>query len=86
MSEDRRGVPAVLENLPETPVLPDWIGLTEAGERLGVTRQHAYRLAKSGHFQSLHRIGKSFVVVVREEEIDEMVQARRNRNREKDAE
>lgn len=51
------------------PKVPGWISITEAGERLGYTRQHAFRLAKSGALGVIHRLGTSHTMCVSEEEI-----------------
>jgi len=60
----------VSEN-PDIPVLDGWVGLTEAGERLGISRQHSYKLAKHGGYESIHRIGNSSITVVSTEEIEQ---------------
>lgn len=61
--------------IPDVPVLPGWVNLTEAAEMIGVSRQHSYRMARDGKWTTLHRIGtKEFYVVSLEE-----VQKRRRR-------
>lgn len=54
--------------IPDVPALPDWITLTEASERIGVSRQHGWRMAVAGKWKTLHRIGDSKVYVVSVEE------------------
>jgi len=63
----------VSEN-PNIPVLEGWVGLTEAGERLGISRQHSYKLAKNGEYKTIHRIGNSSITVVSTAEIEEKLQ------------
>jgi hypothetical protein len=60
------------------PVLPGWISLTEAGEWLGCSRQHAYRMAREGKFTSLHRIGTAHQFVVTEDELRLLARDREN--------
>lgn len=62
------------------PLLPGWVGITEAGELLGVTRQHAYRMAEMGKFESLCRIGKAHIFVVSMDEVERMRVQRASRN------
>lgn len=45
------------------PLLDGWITLPEAAQRLGVSRQYAYKLASDGYFKTLHRLGESVLVV-----------------------
>lgn len=68
------------------PVLPGWVSITEAGERLGVTRQYAYRMAQDRKFKTLTRIGTAHQFVVQIEEIDQMLEQRREAEHEKDEE
>lgn len=58
------------------PTLPGWVNLTEAGVLLGVTRQHAWKMADSGRFASLHRVGSQPVYVVSTDEIARMNEAK----------
>jgi len=60
------------------PKVPGWISITEAGERLGYTRQHAFRLAGNGALGTLHRLGNSHTMCVSEEEIHRLVVAGEN--------
>ncbi len=52
------------------PLLDGWITLPEAAQRLGVSRQYAYKLASDNYFQSLHRLGESVLVVATWDVID----------------
>jgi len=75
------------------PVLPSptggrWVNLTEAGEILGITRQHSYKRATTNGFKTLHRIGNkpSFVVDSTElDQINEAVVANGHLSREEEA-
>ena len=65
---------AKLDNIPK---LDGWVNLTEASEILGITRQHAYKMArlanegKSGGWRTLHQIGTKPTYVVSVTEIQE---------------
>lgn len=59
------------------PRIPGWVALTEAGDLLGVSRQHAYRMARERTFKSLARVGDSFTIVVSTDEVEEMQRERR---------
>jgi hypothetical protein len=48
------------------------VGLTEAGEMLGVSRQYSYRMAAQGKYMTLHRVGSAHMFVVRIEEVERM--------------
>lgn len=61
---------------PNVPMLDGWVNLTEAAELLGVTRQHVYKRASTGGFQSLHKIGHQPQFVISTAEIDEINVAR----------
>lgn len=74
----RESIP-VSEN-PDIPVLEGWVGLTEAGERLGISRQHSYKLAKNGGYKTLHRIGNSSITVVSTAELDEKIQEKTDKD------
>lgn len=60
----------------DVPVLEGWVNLTEAAEKLGVTRQHAYKLAKNGGFSTLHQLGTKPAYVVNTTEIEKILAAR----------
>jgi excisionase family DNA binding protein len=47
----------------DIPLLDGWVTLPEAAQRLGISRQYAYKLASDGYFQSLRRLGESVLVV-----------------------
>ena len=53
--------------------LNGWIGLPEAAERLGCSRQHAYAMAKEGKFKTATRIGNAHFVVVSTSEVEGMI-------------
>jgi predicted DNA-binding transcriptional regulator AlpA len=57
----------------DIPKLPDFINLTEAAERLGMTRQWANKMAQDGMFKSIRRVGNQNLFVVSEEEVRELV-------------
>lgn len=59
------------------PRIPGWVTLTQAGELLGVSRQHSYRMARERTFKTLSRVGDSFTTVVSTEEIEQMRVVRR---------
>jgi predicted site-specific integrase-resolvase len=44
------------------PELLDWMNPTQVGEALGITRQTAHRMMKSGGFKTVHRLGAMYVV------------------------
>lgn len=64
----------------DLPLVPGWISLTEAAERLGHTRQHGHRMAVQGKFRSLSRVGTSHVVLVATDEIEDMILRRAQRD------
>lgn len=66
-----------LSENPEIPVLEGWVNLTEAGEMIGVSRQHAYRLAASDYFKTLKRVGTQPVFVVATSELAEINEEKR---------
>lgn len=74
-NENPRERPAVSKNQ-EIPVLDGWVGLTEAGELTGVTRQQSYKRARTGFYKTLHKVGNSSITVVSTKEIEE-INARR---------
>jgi excisionase family DNA binding protein len=47
----------------DIPLLDGWVTLPEAAQRLGISRQYAYKLASDGYFRSLRRLGESVLVV-----------------------
>lgn len=69
--ENPRNRPAVSKN-EDIPVLEGWVGLTEAGELTGVTRQQSYKRARTGYYKTLHRIGNSTITVVALSEIEDI--------------
>jgi hypothetical protein len=60
----------------DLPVLAGWLGVQAAADRLGYTRQHAFRLFKGRKFKTLHRIEDTFTVVVSTDEIDQIIATR----------
>lgn len=73
-----------LSENPDIPVLDGWVTLTEAGEMLGITRQHSYKRAQHDGYKSLHRIGNSSITVVSTTEVEELAEARRKRTAERE--
>lgn len=59
------------------PKIPGWVSITEAGDMLGVTRQHAYRMARERTFTTLSRLGESFTIGVTIAEVEQMQDERR---------
>ena len=55
----------------DAPALDGWVGLTEAAEMLGISRQHCWRMATRKKWASLHRVGSSDVYVVSLEEVEQ---------------
>jgi hypothetical protein len=66
-----------LSENPDIPSLSGWVNITEAAERLGITRQHSYKLASQGGFKTLHRVGNQPAFVISTKEIDEMLTKKR---------
>lgn len=62
--------------LNDVPILEDWINVTEAAERLGISRQYAFRQIQSGKWKSVHRLGSKKFYVVRESEVAEKLAAK----------
>lgn len=60
-------------NEKDIPVLEGYINLTEAAEKLGITRQYAHTKAKNGLFKSIKRIGTKASFVVSTDEVDDML-------------
>lgn len=60
----------------EVPKLQGWINITEAGRRLGLSRQWVYKQAAQGVYKTLHQIGDQPVFVVQESEIDDILSSR----------
>lgn len=71
MSSERN---PVLDPEGALPRVPGWLSLTEAGQRLGISRQYAYNLAKRGHFKTLARLGSAHIFCVSAQEVDELVE------------
>ena len=46
--------------------MTSWLSLPQAAERLHISRQQMHRLAASGYFETLSRIG-TFLIVFQEE-------------------
>lgn len=46
----------------EVPHLDGWMTIPDAAKILNLSRQYVHRLAASGSFTSLHRIGSTFIV------------------------
>lgn len=57
------------QNLPK---LENYINLTEAAERLGITRQWFNKLAQEGVFRTIRQVGNQAMFVVDEREIADM--------------
>jgi hypothetical protein len=75
-------VSAKLDNI---PVLEGWVNLTEAAEQLGISRQHAYKMAKlanegkRGGWRTLHQLGtKPSYVVSTQEILDRLTEKQRS--------
>lgn len=51
-----------------------WLSLPQVAEKLKLSRQQVHRLAATGHFETLSRIGTFLVVFY--EEVNEKVQER----------
>lgn len=70
---------AKLENV---PALDGWVGLTEAAEILGISRQHSYKRArlgsegKTGGYKTIRQIGTKPMYVVSVTELNESLQLR----------
>lgn len=72
---------------PDIPPLAGWMKLTDAAERLGMTRQYISRVASNGGFSTLHRIGEGqhALFVVEEHEVESKLEARTKLASEADA-
>jgi len=46
----------------EIPELEGWLTIPDAAKALELSRQYVHRLAASGTFTSLHRVGSTFIV------------------------
>ena len=70
-SEDRRLTRSMkLSEMTEIPELEgQWVGLTEAAEILGISRQYAYKKASLGAFSTLRRVGSAPMFVVNRAEL-----------------
>jgi hypothetical protein len=51
-------------NSEDVPELPGWVTIPDAAKILNLSRQYVHRLAVSGTFTSLHRVGSTFVINV----------------------
>lgn len=58
------------------PKLEGWINITEAGRRLGLSRQWVYKQAAQGVYTTLRQVGDQPVFVVQESEIEEILRTR----------
>lgn len=52
--------------LEDVPQVDEWMSLPEAGDSLGVSRQQVHRMAASGRFETLSRVGTYLVVASQE--------------------
>lgn len=50
----------------KVPVFPGWITLSEAADRIGVTRQTINRWASDGTLKSVHSLGNIYIVEMKE--------------------
>lgn len=48
----------------EIPELAGWLTIPDAAKAMKLSRQYVHRLAASGTFTSLHRVGSTFIVSV----------------------
>ena len=46
----------------EIPELDGWMTIPDAARAMKLSRQYVHRLAASGSFTSLHRVGSTFIV------------------------
>jgi len=67
MPDTKPKVPKLTEM--DFPVFDGWVLLAEAAEILDISRQHAYRMARDGEFESVRRLGNSTFFVVSSEEV-----------------
>lgn len=49
-------------DLDGVPHVVEWMSLPQVAEEIGLSRQQVHKLAVSGYFSSLHRIGTFLVV------------------------
>lgn len=57
------------------PTISEWITLPEAAQRLGISRQYAYKRAADNYFKTLSKIGDELVTyVVSTDEIEKLVE------------
>lgn len=56
----------------DIPVLDGWVPLSEAADLIGISRQHAWRMATASppKWKTVHRVGTSGVYVVSLEEVE----------------
>lgn len=66
---------------PDIPPLAGWMKLTDAGVRLGLTRQYVSRLASNNGFKTIHRIGEGphALFIVEEHEVESLLEASKER-------
>lgn len=60
----------------DLPKLPGYINITEAGQRLGQTRQWVYKQCQRDFFKSLVQVGNQPVFLIGEDEINALVGSR----------
>ena len=51
----------MLDEIRQRATIPLW---PDAGQLLGVSKNHAYKLAKAGEIPGAHRFGRKYVVAV----------------------
>lgn len=61
-------------NLDQVDEITSWLSLPQVADRLNLTRQQVHRLAASGYFETLSRIGTFLVVFY--DEVEEKIQER----------
>lgn len=61
-----------MSRIVDAPRLTGVVGLAEASEMLGISRQHCWRLASRGQFESLCQIGTKPLFVVKVEEVEDL--------------
>lgn len=60
----------------DVPFLEGWTTLTEAAERLGVSKQAVHKMASEGKITTLRRIGRKPLYVMRDAELTRLEAAR----------
>lgn len=63
----------------EAPELQGWLLAEQAADLLGLSRQHLSKMAKDGKFDKLATIGTLPFVLIAEDEVLAMVEARKER-------